>query len=128
MSIGTDIIQISRVEQVLSRQGQRFVKRILTKVEQGEFSESKLGYRLLAKRFAVKEAVSKALGTGIGQQVSWQDIQVEHNELGAPSARLTGGAARVAAELGADGVEISIADEAEYVVAFAMLKFRCDSN
>jgi holo-[acyl-carrier protein] synthase len=128
VSIGTDIIQISRVEAVLSRQGRRFVERILTSTEQAEFEDSQLGHRLLAKRFAVKEAVSKALGTGIGEHVSWQDIQIEHNELGAPTARLTGGAARIAAQRGAEGVEISLADETDYVVAFAVLKFTGSNN
>ena len=77
--------------------------------------------RLLAKRFAAKEAVAKALGTGIGRGVSWQDIRVDHDENGAPLVELSGGALEVASRRGGDTVALSISDEAEYVVAFAVL-------
>jgi len=119
--VGTDILKIDRIEAVVERLGDRFVQRILTQTEREEYNSSSQPNRLLAKRFAVKEAVAKALGTGIGRGVSWQDIQLEHNEDGAPQVKLSGGAQRVAAERGANRVEISLADEAEYVVAFAVL-------
>ena len=77
---------------VLERQGDRFMERILTPAEREEYRESRQGVRLLAKRFCAKEAVVKALGTGIGRGVSWQDIQVEHDANGAPLVRLQGGA------------------------------------
>jgi len=121
ISVGTDILKIDRIEAVVERLGDRFVQRILTQTEREEYNSSSQPNRLLAKRFAVKEAVAKALGTGIGRGVSWQDIQLEHNEDGAPQVKLSGGAQRVAAERGANRVEISLADEAEYVVAFAVL-------
>jgi holo-[acyl-carrier protein] synthase len=78
-------------------------------------------HRLLAKRFAAKEAIAKALGTGIGRGVSWQDITIGHDDSGAPQVHLSGGALNVAKQRGGKRVELSLADEAEYVVAFAIL-------
>jgi holo-[acyl-carrier protein] synthase len=121
ISIGTDILKIDRVEAVVERLGDKFMRRILTEEEQVEYHSSAQSIRLLAKRFAVKEAVAKALGTGIGRGVSWQDIQIIHNADGAPGVRLSGGAHRVATERGGQRVEISLADEIDYVVAFAVL-------
>jgi holo-[acyl-carrier protein] synthase len=121
ISVGTDILKIDRVEAVIERLGDKFMRRILTEEEQEEYHSSTQSVRLLAKRFAVKEAVAKALGTGIGRGVSWQDIQVVHDSSGAPAVRLSGGAHRVAMERGGQRVEISLADEIDYVVAFAVL-------
>ncbi len=121
IAIGTDILQIDRITDVLQRQGERFMCRILTSGEQAEFAASKQPARLLAKRFAVKEAVAKALGTGIGRGVSWQDIHCYHDDAGAPLVKLTGGAADVARHRGGSRVLISLADERDYVVAFAAL-------
>lgn len=121
ISVGTDILQVSRVQGVLQRQGERFMERILTPSERDEYRSCALPERLLAKRFAAKEAVAKALGTGIGRGVSWQDINVQHDEHGAPRVVLSGGALDVARQRGGGRVELSISDEAEYVVAFAVL-------
>ncbi len=112
---------MARIDEVLARLGNRFVQRILTLQEQQEYHASKQPGRFLAKRFAAKEAIAKALGTGIGRGVSWQDIQIEHDVHGAPLVRLSGGARRVADERGGVRVELSVADEMDYVVAFAVL-------
>jgi holo-[acyl-carrier protein] synthase len=121
IAVGTDILKIARVDEVVERLGQRFVERILTPVEREEYHGSAQANRLLAKRFAAKEAVAKALGTGIGRGVSWQDICITHNEFGAPQVLLSGGASEVAQRAGASGVALSLSDEDEYVVAFAVL-------
>ncbi len=121
IAVGTDIVKISRIEQVLERQGERFASRILTPAEMAEYRTSKQPQRLLAKRFAAKEAVVKALGTGIGNGVSWQDVLVQHSELGQPFVELSGGGLERCHKLGATGVLLSLADEDEYVVAFAAL-------
>ncbi len=121
IGIGTDIVKVSRIEEVVQRQGERFVRRILTPAEMEEYAASKQANRLLARRFAAKEAIVKALGTGIGNGVGWQHICVEHDELGRPLVVLSGGAAERAESLGATGVMLSLADEDEYVVAFAVL-------
>ena len=119
--IGTDILEIARLEAVLERQGQRFVDRILTPRERAEYAASATPVRLLAKRFAAKEAIAKALGTGIGRGVSWQHMQVDHDELGAPRVSLYKGALEIAQEHGTPQVALSLADEQRYVVAFAVL-------
>ena len=121
IALGTDILKVDRIEEVVARQGERFVKRILTGAEMEEYRTHRLPHRLLAKRFAAKEAVAKALGTGIGEGVSWQDIEIHHDALGAPLVHLTGTARAVANSRGGSKVLLSISDEMEYVVAFAAL-------
>jgi holo-[acyl-carrier protein] synthase len=119
--VGTDILEVRRVEEVTGRLGEKFVQRILTPPEVEEYRSSAQPERLLAKRFAAKEAVAKALGTGIGRGVSWQDIRIDHDDFGAPRVVLAAGALNVAQERGGQRVAISIADELAYVVAFAVL-------
>jgi holo-[acyl-carrier protein] synthase len=121
ISIGTDILAVQRIEAVQKRLGDKFMRRILTATEQEEYRDAALPNRLLAKRFAAKEAVAKALGTGIGRGVSWQDIEIGHDSHGSPLVHLRGGALAVAAELGGSRVALSLSDEADYVVAFAVL-------
>lgn len=121
IAVGTDILKVDRIEDTVARLGDRFVRRILTPQEQAEYHASKQPIRLLAKRFAAKEAIAKSLGTGIGRGVSWQDIQIEHDTNGAPLVRLLGGAERVALARGGVRVALSLADELDYVVAFAVL-------
>ncbi|TGD74667.1 holo-ACP synthase [Mangrovimicrobium sediminis] len=121
IAVGTDILRFARIDAVLERQGARFVERILTPEERGEYAASKRPGNLLAKRFAAKEAVAKALGTGIGRGVSWQDIRIDHDAQGAPLVVLSGGALRVAQSRGGSRVALSLADETDCVVAFAIL-------
>ncbi|MDO8860772.1 holo-ACP synthase [Haliea sp. E1-2-M8] len=122
IALGTDILEVARVEAVVVRLGDKFVRRILTQAEQGEYAASQQPVRLLAKRFAAKEAIAKALGTGIGRGVSWQDIEVRHDADGAPVVHLSGGAAEVVKRRGGTAILLSLADEQAYVVAFAALK------
>ncbi|TDG11998.1 holo-ACP synthase [Seongchinamella unica] len=121
IAIGTDILKFERLDEVVNRLGERFVKRILTPEECEEYAASARPQNLLAKRFAAKEAVAKALGTGIGRGVSWQDIRISHDEHGAPVVSLTGGALNVARGKGGSRVELSLADEVDCVIAFAVL-------
>jgi holo-[acyl-carrier protein] synthase len=121
IAVGTDILRVDRIDAVVARLGDRFVRRILTQSERQEYHASRQPARLLAKRFAAKEAVAKSLGTGIGRGVSWQDIQIEHDAAGAPQVRLLGGALQAALLRGGARVALSVADELDYVVAFAVL-------
>lgn len=121
LGIGTDIVEISRLEKVVARTGEKFAERILTDVEMAQYNATRMPVRLLAKRFAAKEAASKALGTGIGRGISWHDFQIDHNEDGAPLLKVTGGAKIKMASLGASQMLISISDEQEYAVAFVVL-------
>jgi holo-[acyl-carrier protein] synthase len=121
IAVGTDILNFERVEDVVKRQGDRFVERILTPGEREEYAASARPINLLAKRFAAKEAVAKSLGTGIGRGVSWQDIRITHDDNGAPHVELSGGALRVAGQRGGSRVVLSLADEVNCVIAFAVL-------
>ena len=121
IAVGTDILKFERVEEVVQRLGDRFVARILTPEEREEYAASARPLNLLANRFAAKEAVAKALGTGIGRGVSWQDIRISHDEHGAPLVILSGGALAVARERGGSRVALSLADESDCVIAFAVL-------
>lgn len=122
IAIGTDIVRIARIAQVIERQGGRFVTRILRPEEVAAYEEHQEPARLLAKRFAAKEAIAKCLGTGIGRGVSWQDMLVHHDANGAPLVTLSGGALAVADGKGASSVLLSLSDEDLYVVAFAALQ------
>lgn len=121
IGVGTDILKFARLDAVIDRQGERFVTRILCPTEREEYARSARPGNLLAKRFAAKEAVAKALGTGIGRGVSWQDIRITHDANGAPQVELSGGALQVARQKGATQVALSLADEDDYVIAFAVL-------
>ncbi|PSL42455.1 holo-[acyl-carrier protein] synthase [Salsuginibacillus halophilus] len=89
--IGVDIVDIARIEAAVKRQP-RFARRILTETEFATFeqSQSRRGLEFLAGRFALKEAVAKAWGTGISDMLSWQDIETSRNERGKPEVRVKG--------------------------------------
>ena len=96
IGIGSDLIDITRVAKVIERHGERFLERIFTPAERAKAQRRANNERMLvatyAKRFAAKEACSKALGTGIRQGVWWRDMGVVNLPGGRPSMRLTGGA------------------------------------
>ncbi len=119
--IGTDIIRPSRLRKSLDRFGDKFAARVLAQGEFEQFQRVAHPEKLLAKRFAVKEAASKALGTGIGEGVSWHDIFVDHDDLGAPQLRMVGRAAALAEKKGITAMHVSISDEGDYALAFVVL-------
>ncbi|GAA5192369.1 holo-ACP synthase [Ferrimonas gelatinilytica] len=122
IGLGTDVVEILRIEEQASRLGVRFAQRILTPSELEQWRTHKAPSRLLAKRFAVKEAAAKALGTGIGRGVSFQHIELRHNEAGAPLLHLSGGAAERLAVLGGRHCHVSLSDERDYAVATVILE------
>lgn len=93
LGIGSDLIDIRRIEKSLERYGERFVQRIFTEVEQAKSERRKQRGASYAKRFAAKEACSKALGCGIADGVFWRDMGVVNLPGGKPTMHLTGGAA-----------------------------------
>jgi holo-[acyl-carrier protein] synthase len=124
IAIGTDIVEIERIAEAYSRQGHKLVKRILTPSEIKIFVnisslQSQVSY--LAKRWCVKEAVAKALGTGIAKGIGWQQMEVTNNELGAPQMVLSGKAEVRMKALGGKNVLISLSDERLYAMAFCTL-------
>lgn len=120
-AIGTDIVNIDRIAAAVERGGERFVQRILTPFEQQQYANKGNNISYLAKRFAAKEAAAKALGTGIGRGISWQHMQVENDENGAPMLVLSGPAAERQKQLDARSVHLSIADEQDQALAFVVL-------
>ncbi len=88
IAVGTDIVQIKRIQDALDRLGERFVRRILTADEREEFRHSKQAERLLAKRFAAKEAMAKALGAPVG--MAWHDAEVVSESSGRPVLTIRG--------------------------------------
>jgi holo-[acyl-carrier protein] synthase len=93
IGIGSDLIDIRRIEKSLESHGQRFVQRIYTEVEQARSEGRRARAASYAKRFAAKEACAKALGTGLAQGVFWRDMGVVNLPGGKPTMALTGGAA-----------------------------------
>ncbi|WP_434341414.1 holo-ACP synthase [Motilimonas cestriensis] len=114
--MGTDIVDIRRLEKVLARTGEAFARRILAPNEWLQFQQHKQQARFLAKRFAAKEAGAKALGTGIAQGVTFTDFIVSNNEAGKPLLTLSGKALELSVQQGVSHIHISISDEKHYAV------------
>ncbi len=119
--IGTDIVTIARMRDALGRHGQRFAERVLAPGEMADYLAARDGARFLAKRFAAKEAFAKALGTGLRPPATLGAIAVGHDALGKPLYLLD---APLAAHLASLGLRahLSISDEQQHVVAFAILE------
>ncbi|MGL4223910.1 holo-ACP synthase [Vibrio misgurnus] len=117
VGLGTDITEIERVEKALARSGESFARRILTDAEFEQFQSLQRQGRFLAKRFAAKEAASKALGTGIAQGVTFHDFTISNDALGKPLLSLSGKAAQLAALLEVRSIHLSLSDERRYAMA-----------
>ena len=115
IGIGSDIIDIRRIERSLDRFGRRFIDRVFTQVEQRKSEARAQRAASYAKRFAAKEACAKALGTGFRAGVFWRDMGVVNLASGKPTMQLTGGAARRLAEITPPGmvpqIDLTITDE-----------------
>jgi len=115
IGLGSDLIDIRRIEKSLDRFGDRFTNRVFTEVERTKSDRRKLRAASYAKRFAAKEACSKALGTGLSQGVFWRDMGVVNLPGGKPTLQLTGGAKLRLEQLTPDGqtavVHLTITDD-----------------
>ena len=121
VGIGTDIVSIARVRTALDRHGEAFAERILAEGEFAEFRSVRDGARLLAKRFAAKEAFAKAFGTGLREPATLHAIAVEHDALGKPVFSFDRLLADTMHERGW-AAHLSISDEKDHVVAFALIE------
>lgn len=120
MRVGVDLISVGRFRKVLDIHGERFLARVFTEHERALCSGDA---RRLAGRFASKEAVSKALRTGIGPfGITFQDIEIDADKMGAPSVVLHGAAKARFSALGGISVALSISHEDEYAVAFCVVE------
>jgi holo-[acyl-carrier protein] synthase len=121
VGIGTDIVRIARFEALLERHGPRVAERILGAEELIEFAAAARPARFLAKRFAVKEAVAKAFGTGFRDGLSLRHIGLRHDALGRPLLSFSGRAEELCVRLGVGDTHVSVADEHDYAIAFVTL-------
>jgi len=123
VGIGVDLCAISRINDAVSRHGDCFAKRILTPKEFAELNGLNHSMRVafLAKRFAAKEAVAKALGTGIGRGFGFRDVTIAHDELGRPVVVLNTENASLAATA-QYRTHMSISDERTHVIAFCTIE------
>lgn len=119
--IGTDIVHIPRITAALQRFGDRFAERILNQQEIRELADVNRKDVFLAKRFAVKEAAAKAMGTGFRKGVAMCDISLDHDALGRPILSFHGVAGRMQDDLGIGDAHVSVSDEREYALAFVTL-------
>ena len=117
-AVGVDIIEITRIAQTLDRWGDRFLSRTYTP---GELTYCKKRPPQLASRFAAKEAMMKALGTG-RHGVNWRDIEVVRRKGGAPTIVLHNRALNVAARLGVGHIAVSLSHSREYAVASVLIE------
>ncbi len=122
VGIGVDIVDVARIRRMAEEYGERFFRRV--------FSESELNYCMrfsepfphLAARWAAKEAVAKALGTGFSRGVTWKSIIVAHSPTGEPLVVLTGVAKEIAANLGVGKIWLSLSHTLEYAAAVAVIE------
>jgi holo-[acyl-carrier protein] synthase len=108
VGIGIDLVDCGRIERMLADHGQAFLDRVYTPGEQAYCGRSRNQIERLAARYAAKEAVLKALGTGMRDGMSWTEIDVSHDALGAPVVTLHGEVARVAAARGVSRLAVSL--------------------
>ena len=120
--IGVDIAETARFESLLARFGERFARRVLTESERAEFARRRRPAAYLATRFAAKEAVAKALGTGIGRELSFQSVQVDKDDRGRPQLRFVAAGEQLIARRGIRNALLSLSDEQHYVVAMVVLE------
>ena len=126
LGLGSDLIDIRRIERTLERHGERFTARIFTEIERAKSDRRRERAASYAKRFAAKEACAKALGTGLARGVFWRDMGVVNLPGGKPTMRLENGAAARLAELTPAGhravVHLTITDDYPLAQAFVVIE------
>ncbi len=121
IGIGYDMIEVPRIESVLNRWGDRFRKRVFTPKELAYCESKKNRFQRLASRFAAKEAVFKALGTGWQLGVGWTEIEVTNDELGKPHITLSGRTEELSHQMGVRNIFVSMTNTADYGAAQVIL-------
>lgn len=126
IGIGADLADIRRIERTLSRFGERFTERVFTEIERTKSDKRRERAASYAKRWAAKEACSKALGTGLRMGVAWREMGVANLPSGQPTMTLAGGAAARLAKLTPPGmtarIHLTITDDAPYAQAFVVIE------
>lgn len=124
LGLGTDLVEISRIESAMARFDPRFIERLLTPPEIAYCRAQGRPAAAVAARFAAKEAVSKAFGTGIGAELGWHDIEISRLATGQPLVRLHGKAVTLLRARGADAIHLSISHTNDHATAVAILERR----
>lgn len=122
LGLGTDITEVARVKVSLERFGDSFLKRILHPAEIAYCQNYQDPTQYVAGRFAAKEAISKAFGTGIGSQLGWHDMEICRKESGEPYVVLHGGGQKLFAERGAKQLHITLSHTRNYATSVAILE------
>ena len=122
LGIGVDLVECARIQHSLDRFGDRFLHRVFTEGEIAYSQSMKFPARHLAARFAAKEALSKAFGTGIGKAMGWKDIDVHKKPSGEPFVVLEGGAKQLAADRGVTKVLITLSHTDNHAMAMIVLE------
>ncbi len=122
LGTGTDLIDIRRIERALARFGHRFAQRVLVDDEYQRFCTHAKPAHYLAKRFAAKEAFSKAMGTGIHFPVNWHNVSVANERSGRPYLKFSESLAALLAQRGISRAHLSLSDEVEMACAFVVLE------
>ncbi len=122
LGIGVDHVEVERLKDICVRWSDKFEKRVFTKGELDYCNNKGSRYQSLACRFAAKEAIFKALGTGWSFGLRWQDVEVVNDSLGKPNISLTGGAQRFAEQLGVKKTFLSLSHTKQYAVAYVVLE------
>ena len=122
VGIGIDIVDIARIQELLDRYGERFLRRVFTEAETAYAMSGAHKAERLAGRFAVKEALMKALGTGKTQGILWKDVETLRGRVGKPEVHLHGQAVKWAKLRGSSAVHVSITHDGGKAVAFVILE------
>ena len=117
---GIDLVDCPRIEQMIERHGERFIKRVFTAAEQAYAQKNKNEVEKLAGRFAAKEAILKLIGTGWSGKIAWTDIEIINNPAGQPEVTLSGEVRKIADKLGIKHISISITHTANFAIASAV--------
>ncbi len=122
LGTGTDLVDIRRIERALARFGHRFARRVLVDEEYQRFCTHAKPAHYLAKRFAAKEAFSKAMGTGIHFPVNWHNVSVANERSGKPYLKFSASLAALIEQRGISRAHLSLSDEVEMACAFVVLE------
>ncbi len=126
LGIGSDLANIERIEGTITRFGERFLKRVFTNIERATADHRELTVATYAKRWAAKEACSKALGTGLRMGIAWKEMGVVNLRTGQPTMTVTGGAAKRLASMTPTGhtahIHVTLTDDHPWAQAFVVIE------
>jgi holo-[acyl-carrier protein] synthase len=117
---GIDLVDCPRIEQMVQRHGERFLKRVFTDTERAYAKANRNEMEKLAGRFAAKEAILKLMGTGWRGKIAWTDIEIINNAVGQPEVTLSGEVKAIAKGLGIAHISVSITHTANFAIASAV--------